>query len=387
MESDALSTLALDRTPGAAPLPAQIAAGVRGLIASGALASGDVLASSRSAAETLGVARGTVSAAYDQLAAEGYLVTRDRSGVRVAPNLSSAAPRTPAPARRTPSSPHRPPLDFSSGHESSRPLDDALWRSALRAAVSPGGPQLTDAIAQHLRLMTRLPGGICKPKQWLALDEIACVYGNGTLRLTTRQAFQFHGVVKRDLKATMAAAARGPVAPSARQAASRSSALSLSSAPTGAATASTASGPRSTKVSAAAIWPFSVAHSGLVQLYRSKHCRAKGRRMGRPSNPRHIVEQQIIGHNRRQHQVDILVASEIFYYALPKSCFTAVGHFIQTADRLRNRHVYLTSNNNLTNTVVSKAAGTVRQSITLLPHCPTASLLYARALKRSNAAC
>lgn len=153
MESDALSTLSLDRTPGAAPLPAQIAAGVRGLIASGALASGDVLASSRSAAETLGVARGTVSAAYDQLAAEGYLVTRDRSGVRVAPNLSSAAPSTPAPARRAPSSPHRPPLDFFSGHESSRPLDDALWRSALRAAVSPGGPQLTDAIAQHLRLM------------------------------------------------------------------------------------------------------------------------------------------------------------------------------------------------------------------------------------------
>ncbi len=59
--------------------------------------------------------------------------------------------------------------------------------------------------AYSFMIRTRLPGGICKPKQWLALDEIACVYGNGTLRLTTRQAFQFHGVVKRDLKATMAA--------------------------------------------------------------------------------------------------------------------------------------------------------------------------------------
>ncbi|MHA6525964.1 MocR-like pyridoxine biosynthesis transcription factor PdxR [Tessaracoccus sp. G1721] len=152
MESDALSTLPLDRTPGAAPLPAQIAAGVRGLIASGALASGDVLASSRSAAETLGVARGTVSAAYEQLVAEGYLVTRDRSGVRVAPNLSAAPPRAALPARRRPAPPP-PPLDFGSGHETSRPLDDALWRSSLRAAVSPGGPALAEAIAQHLRLM------------------------------------------------------------------------------------------------------------------------------------------------------------------------------------------------------------------------------------------
>jgi sulfite reductase (NADPH) hemoprotein beta-component len=59
--------------------------------------------------------------------------------------------------------------------------------------------------AYSFMIRTRLPGGVCTPKQWLALDEIARVHGNGTLRLTTRQAFQFHGVVKRDLKATMAA--------------------------------------------------------------------------------------------------------------------------------------------------------------------------------------
>lgn len=153
MESEALSTLALDRTPRAAPLPAQIAAGVRGLIASGALASGDALSSSRSAAQSLGVARGTVSAAYDQLVAEGYLVTRDRSGVRVAPNLPAAQPQTSAATRRPPSRATQPLLDFGAGHETSRPLDDALWRSSLRAAVASGGPLLADAIAQHLRLM------------------------------------------------------------------------------------------------------------------------------------------------------------------------------------------------------------------------------------------
>src|SRR5690606_13263269 len=35
----------------------------------------------------------------------------------------------------------------------------------------------------------RLPGGVCTPAQWLALDRIATDYANGTLRLTTRQTF------------------------------------------------------------------------------------------------------------------------------------------------------------------------------------------------------
>jgi sulfite reductase (NADPH) hemoprotein beta-component len=51
----------------------------------------------------------------------------------------------------------------------------------------------------------RVPGGVTTPAQWLALDKIASDYGNGTLRLTTRQAFQFHGVIKSNLKHTMQA--------------------------------------------------------------------------------------------------------------------------------------------------------------------------------------
>jgi sulfite reductase (NADPH) hemoprotein beta-component len=50
----------------------------------------------------------------------------------------------------------------------------------------------------------RVPGGVCTSAQWLALDELARTHGNGTLRLTTRQAFQFHGILKRDLKETIA---------------------------------------------------------------------------------------------------------------------------------------------------------------------------------------
>ena len=45
----------------------------------------------------------------------------------------------------------------------------------------------------------RVPGGVCTPGQWLALDSIADTYANGTLKLTTRQAFQFHGILKGDL--------------------------------------------------------------------------------------------------------------------------------------------------------------------------------------------
>jgi sulfite reductase (NADPH) hemoprotein beta-component len=51
----------------------------------------------------------------------------------------------------------------------------------------------------------RLPGGVCTPAQWLAIDDIARRYANHTLRLTTRQTFQFHGIAKGDMKATMAA--------------------------------------------------------------------------------------------------------------------------------------------------------------------------------------
>jgi len=59
--------------------------------------------------------------------------------------------------------------------------------------------------AYSFMIRTRLPGGVIQPAQWLALDAVAGEFANGTLRLTTRQAFQFHGIVKRELKATIVA--------------------------------------------------------------------------------------------------------------------------------------------------------------------------------------
>jgi sulfite reductase (NADPH) hemoprotein beta-component len=49
-------------------------------------------------------------------------------------------------------------------------------------------------------LRARLPGGVCTPQQWLTIDAVGRELGNGTIRLTTRQTFQYHGILKRNLK-------------------------------------------------------------------------------------------------------------------------------------------------------------------------------------------
>ncbi|MCI0539651.1 MAG: NADPH-dependent assimilatory sulfite reductase hemoprotein subunit [Verrucomicrobiales bacterium] len=45
----------------------------------------------------------------------------------------------------------------------------------------------------------RIPGGVMSPDQWCVFDDLATKYGNNTLRVTTRQSIQFHGVVKSGL--------------------------------------------------------------------------------------------------------------------------------------------------------------------------------------------
>jgi sulfite reductase (NADPH) hemoprotein beta-component len=49
----------------------------------------------------------------------------------------------------------------------------------------------------------RVPGGVCTPSQWLAMDAIADSHGNGTLKITNRQSFQLHGVIKRNLRSAI----------------------------------------------------------------------------------------------------------------------------------------------------------------------------------------
>ena len=59
--------------------------------------------------------------------------------------------------------------------------------------------------AYSFMIRLRIAGGVVTPRQWLVLDDIARTYANGSLRATTRQTFQYHGVIKSNLKRTMAA--------------------------------------------------------------------------------------------------------------------------------------------------------------------------------------
>ncbi|HIF9375697.1 TPA: assimilatory sulfite reductase (NADPH) hemoprotein subunit [Photobacterium damselae] len=53
----------------------------------------------------------------------------------------------------------------------------------------------------NVMLRARMPGGVITPKQWLAIDKFATEHSlYGSIRLTTRQTFQFHGVLKPNIK-------------------------------------------------------------------------------------------------------------------------------------------------------------------------------------------
>lgn len=64
-----------------------------------------------------------------------------------------------------------------------------------------GRKKLEKAFSFMLRV--RISGGVLTPEQYLALDRVARTYANGTMRITTRQTIQLHGVIKSNLKATL----------------------------------------------------------------------------------------------------------------------------------------------------------------------------------------
>ncbi len=57
--------------------------------------------------------------------------------------------------------------------------------------------------AYQFMVRARIPGGVLTSAQYLAIDRLASEYGNGSLRFTTRQGIQLHGVVKGDLQRTI----------------------------------------------------------------------------------------------------------------------------------------------------------------------------------------
>lgn len=74
--------------------------------------------------------------------------------------------------------------------QQNRDLDDERKRQKLEPLYS-------------FLIRVRVPGGVATAQQWLDIDALADKYADSELKLTTRQAFQFHAVLKRNLKATI----------------------------------------------------------------------------------------------------------------------------------------------------------------------------------------
>ncbi|WPF65610.1 PLP-dependent aminotransferase family protein [Corynebacterium sp. 22KM0430] len=151
----------LDR--GAGNLPHQITRHLRGLIDAGRLTPGDPVPSTRALATDLGVSRGTVVAAYEQLMGEGYLAT-GRGGTRVNPDLPPTHVRRRAPAASIAKEARRR-ADLRPGIPNTEALTGTAWRAAWRQAAAnpsrgypvPGAPRLRELIAEHLRITRSVP--------------------------------------------------------------------------------------------------------------------------------------------------------------------------------------------------------------------------------------
>ncbi|MCF2588428.1 MULTISPECIES: MocR-like pyridoxine biosynthesis transcription factor PdxR [Brevibacterium] len=144
------------------PLPDQLVAEIRRLIAAGAVRPGEPVPASRRLAAYLDVSRGTVETAYAQLVVEGFLTTAERSATRVNPELPNTA-RTRNPRLRPPQVPRRRLrsfVDLRPGFGGDNPLQEPAFRRAWRDSldIDPGPidplgqPQTRWAIADHLRL-------------------------------------------------------------------------------------------------------------------------------------------------------------------------------------------------------------------------------------------
>ncbi len=129
----ALFALSLDRRSGL-PLHAQLTQALREMLRADPAAAGERLPPSRALAEELSVSRMTVTTAYDQLIAEGYLSTRPGGGTYVAEDLPHLAP--PAPRDAQHSQPHTAQtwLPFQPGLPDQALFPHRLWARHLERA-------------------------------------------------------------------------------------------------------------------------------------------------------------------------------------------------------------------------------------------------------------
>lgn len=138
-------------------LPVRIADAIRTQISTGILAPGEPLDSTRAIAEQLGISRGSVVSAFEQLIAEGYLTARRGSGTQVNPQLPHPHIPEPAPAPMLADAPAS--IRLTPGLPDTTGIITSEWRAAWREAAShPLGQDtsLPQEIAAHLRHMRGL---------------------------------------------------------------------------------------------------------------------------------------------------------------------------------------------------------------------------------------
>ncbi len=159
------------------PLHEQVERSVRESIQAGRLAAGAQLPSSRALAKELGISRGVVTEAYSQLAAEGYLLTRQGAPVRVARTVRTSGARPPA-RSMLPSFPYHfhPGLPDLAGFPRDRWLRSlrAAWRQAPLDAVGYPDPRGVPALRQALAgYLGRVRGAAAEPEQMLICTGFA----------------------------------------------------------------------------------------------------------------------------------------------------------------------------------------------------------------------
>jgi GntR family transcriptional regulator/MocR family aminotransferase len=166
---------------------------LREAVRSGRLSPGTPLPSSRVLARDLNVARGTVTQAYDQLVAEGYLTSRPRSGIRVA-DRPAAPPAEPVPS--PPAAPAPPAADLRSGMPDLSTFPRREWLAATRQVIQTapnlafgygdpaGSDELREALADYLG---RARGVVTRPDR-----VFVCAGYTHALRLIC-QAFRLQG--------------------------------------------------------------------------------------------------------------------------------------------------------------------------------------------------
>jgi GntR family transcriptional regulator/MocR family aminotransferase len=123
---------------------------LREAVRDGRLAAGAPLPSTRGLAQELGLARGTVTAAYDQLVEEGYLTTRPGSGTMVAELLQSLPT-----ASDTTAQPPTPRHDLRPGLPDADAFPARAWLAATRRVLAAAGPEVFGAGDPHGRVELR----------------------------------------------------------------------------------------------------------------------------------------------------------------------------------------------------------------------------------------